>query len=43
MCSIGHTWEAIPDSITQGRWCPLCALLPIVRAISPGVYSRHCE
>ncbi|MFJ7313498.1 hypothetical protein ACIQVE_12140 [Pseudomonas sp. NPDC098747] len=27
MCSIGHTWMAIPHSITQGRWCPLCSFL----------------
>ncbi|WP_420865041.1 zinc-ribbon domain-containing protein [Pseudomonas chlororaphis] len=27
MCSIGHTWEAIPNSIKQGRWCPLCSFL----------------
>lgn len=26
-CSIGHTWYAIPHSITQGRWCPECSFL----------------
>ncbi|WP_426158884.1 zinc-ribbon domain-containing protein [Pseudomonas sp. TSRC2-2] len=24
-CSVGHTWRAIPHSITQGRWCPECS------------------
>ncbi len=24
-CAEGHTWEAIPDSIKQGHWCPKCA------------------
>ena len=24
-CSKGHEWEAVPDSIRQGTWCPHCA------------------
>jgi hypothetical protein len=24
-CSAGHSWEAIPNSIQQGKWCPQCA------------------
>jgi hypothetical protein len=24
-CDEGHTWEAIPNSIKRGRWCPFCA------------------
>jgi len=24
-CSNGHEWEAVPDSIRQGTWCPRCA------------------
>jgi hypothetical protein len=24
-CSKGHIWEAIPDSIKHGHWCPYCA------------------
>ena len=24
-CSKGHEWEAVPDSIRQGTWCPRCA------------------
>ncbi|MFS0558880.1 zinc-ribbon domain-containing protein [Brevibacillus sp. 179-C9.3 HS] len=24
-CSKGHTWEARPDSIVVGRWCPECS------------------
>lgn len=23
-CSDGHTWEAVPNSIKQGSWCPHC-------------------
>lgn len=23
-CSDGHTWEAVPNSIKQGSWCPYC-------------------
>lgn len=24
-CGKGHTWEAVPHSIKQGGWCPICA------------------
>ena len=24
MCGEGHVWEAIPSSIKQGTWCPVC-------------------
>jgi len=24
-CSEGHQWEAIPDSVKRGSWCPYCA------------------
>lgn len=24
-CKEGHIWEATPDKIKQGRWCPTCA------------------
>ncbi len=24
-CAQGHKWEAIPNSIKQGTWCPYCA------------------
>ncbi len=23
-CAKEHTWDAIPNSIQQGRWCPIC-------------------
>jgi hypothetical protein len=23
-CARGHVWEAPPDSIQSGRWCPQC-------------------
>jgi hypothetical protein len=23
-CARGHEWEATPDGITQGKWCPKC-------------------
>jgi hypothetical protein len=25
VCKEGHTWEAMPDSIFTGTWCPVCA------------------
>ncbi len=25
MCNKGHKWEAAPNSIKQGSWCPYCA------------------
>jgi hypothetical protein len=25
-CSVGHQWEAIPDNIKRGSWCPICAM-----------------
>ncbi len=25
VCKEGHTWEAVPDSILRGTWCPVCA------------------
>ena len=25
VCREGHTWEAVPDSISTGTWCPVCA------------------
>lgn len=24
-CAIGHRWKAIPNSVSQGSWCPQCA------------------
>jgi len=24
-CSQGHEWEAVPDSVKRGTWCPICA------------------
>lgn len=24
-CKEGHQWEAIPNSVKQGHWCPFCA------------------
>ena len=24
-CAVGHEWEAIPDSVKRGTWCPHCA------------------
>lgn len=23
-CSLGHTWEAVPESVERGTWCPYC-------------------
>ncbi|MCP4130769.1 MAG: hypothetical protein GY754_07290 [bacterium] len=25
-CKEGHTWEAVPSNIKNGRWCPVCAI-----------------
>jgi len=24
-CADGHEWEAKPNNIQQGKWCPICA------------------
>ena len=24
-CKNGHIWEAIPNSVKRGSWCPFCA------------------
>ncbi|MGH3055713.1 MAG: zinc-ribbon domain-containing protein, partial [Gaiellaceae bacterium] len=24
-CALGHSWRAIPASVIQGTWCPVCA------------------
>jgi hypothetical protein len=24
-CGLGHSWQAIPASVLQGTWCPVCA------------------
>ena len=26
-CHRGHTWHAVPGGISQGHWCPQCAIL----------------
>jgi len=51
VCKEGHTWEAMPDSICTGTWCPVCANVQrIIKQIlssllSPddwlGVLRRH--
>ena len=23
-CAEGHQWEAVPDSLKRGSWCPIC-------------------
>jgi len=30
-CAEGHTWTAVPGSITSGRWCPICAVATRIR------------
>ena len=30
-CREGHEWEATPDSVIQGHWCPKCARIRIGR------------
>lgn len=27
-CKEGHSWEAIPNNIKKGRWCPYCSTRP---------------
>lgn len=40
-CHDGHEWEAIPNSIRRGTWCPHCrAPRPRARG-SGGKYSRN--
>ena len=24
-CAEGHQWEAVPDSVKRGSWCPKCS------------------
>ena len=24
-CALGHRWQALPASVVQGTWCPVCA------------------
>ncbi len=26
-CRLGHTWEATPDNVKRGGWCPICRKL----------------
>lgn len=33
-CSEGHVWEALPDSVIRGSWCPIC---------SAGLGERICR
>lgn len=33
-CAKGHEWEAVPDSLRQGTWCPTCAV--VVRIANRG-------
>lgn len=33
-CAEGHEWEAIPDSVRRGTWCPVCGgSLPLTLAV----------
>ncbi len=25
VCNEGHTWEAVPNRVSKGTWCPVCA------------------
>jgi hypothetical protein len=25
VCKEGHSWEAVPDRVSRGTWCPVCA------------------
>ena len=25
VCKEGHTWQAVPERISRGTWCPVCA------------------
>jgi len=31
VCNEGHTWEAVPHSISTGTWCPVCANVQRIR------------
>lgn len=37
-CSKGHTWEAVPNNVKQGAWCPFCVGQ---RIWSPGMTERE--
>jgi len=34
ICSENHTWEATPNNIKRGKWCPTC---------SKGIGERTCR
>ncbi|WP_449701811.1 zinc-ribbon domain-containing protein [Acidicapsa acidisoli] len=29
-CREGHQWQAVPNNVRRGRWCPACAGRPVV-------------
>lgn len=31
-CQLGHIWEATPNKIKQGRWCPKCGIIKMADA-----------
>jgi hypothetical protein len=38
-CMVGHRWQALPTSVVQGTWCPICARnrplgLPLLQEIA---------
>jgi hypothetical protein len=31
-CAEGHQWEATPDGIKQGHWCPICSIKKVANS-----------
>lgn len=41
-CSVGHEWQAIPNAIQQGGWCPFCAgKAPLTLAQRLALAKKH--
>jgi hypothetical protein len=40
-CSKGHRWEATPNKIQQGRWCPTCGIKKRAKALKLSIDEMH--
>lgn len=40
-CAVGHEWEAMPNNIKKGAWCPKCSRINLNLKIRAQKKSRH--
>lgn len=40
-CDHGHTWQAMPDSIKSGKWCPFCGVRRRADARRDSIATMH--